>query len=139
MPISCRASIFIAASSVAPGNGDSNGYDGEGEREEKWEEECPIKCAKQWEQLSELYEVSKQLFYFASIRRVQSPPLFYLVRGDDSPRGRIGNTHRELTSASSVSMLRTADWEAGSDEEMEREVVKVEDEGETDGEDETKQ
>ncbi|CDS35433.1 hypothetical protein EmuJ_000285000 [Echinococcus multilocularis] len=63
MPISCRASIFIAASSVAPGNGDSNGYDGEGEREEKWEEECPIKCAKQWEQLSELYELNS---YFTS-------------------------------------------------------------------------
>ncbi|KAL5965761.1 Protein arginine N-methyltransferase 1 [Taenia solium] len=51
----CRTSIFIAAFSAAPVNGDPGGYNEEEEEEEEKEKEGPIENVKQWEELSKLY------------------------------------------------------------------------------------
>lgn len=48
----CRTSIFIAAFSAAPVNGDTDDFDDEEE------EEGPVENVKQWEELSDLYGVS---------------------------------------------------------------------------------
>ncbi|KAL5112370.1 Protein arginine N-methyltransferase 6 [Taenia crassiceps] len=65
----CRTSIFIAAFSAAPVNGDANVYDEENEKEEEEEEGDGMENTKQWEELSKLYGVNLKGAFASAVRQ----------------------------------------------------------------------